>query len=82
MSKLAERRRALRETTTPPPAHLRRISDVAALTGVHVRTLRRWAEQELIEAQKVGPKLWYISLEDVQQVAETLKPGPKPQSKN
>ena len=81
MSKLAERRQAERESAnTPFPAHLRRISEVAAITGIPRRTLQRWASEGRIEAQRVGAKLWYINLDDVEHVAATLTYGPKPKT--
>ncbi len=81
MSKLTDRRAARRAATTPPPAHLRRVSDVAALTGIPRRTLQRWASEGRIEAHKHGPRLWYINMDDAQRLAETLTPGPKPKPK-
>ncbi|MCP4542666.1 MAG: helix-turn-helix domain-containing protein [Chloroflexi bacterium] len=78
MSKLAERRQAQQAKATPIPAHLRRISEVSAMTGIPNRTLREWAADDRIEAHRHGPKLWYINLKDAQRVAQTLKPGPKP----
>ena len=77
MSKLAERRRKQRKTDIPPEG-LRPIREASPLTGVPPRTIARWAQEGKIRAQKFGPRIWYVSVEDVQHLAETLRPGPKP----
>jgi len=61
--------------TTDP---LRPLREVAAITGIPRRTLRRWAGEGRIEAEKRGISQWYISVEDARRVSETLTPGPKP----
>jgi len=60
-----------------PPAHLRPIREATLITGVHARTIARWAEAGRIEAQRFGPRMWYVNLDDIEHVRATLKPGPK-----
>jgi excisionase family DNA binding protein len=77
MSKLAQRRQR-QATEELPPDHLRPIREASPLTGVPKRTIAQWAQQGRIEAQKFGPRIWYVNVDDVRRVAATLKPGPKP----
>ena len=60
---------------TPPPAGLHSTRDAAAATGVGLRTIQQWAQSGRIRAQRHGTKLWYVDLEDVERLAETMKPG-------
>lgn len=76
MNKLIERRKA--QATTAPPAHLITIRRAHQETGVTVRTIQNWASAGRITAQRDGPKLWLVSVEDVLRVAATLKPGKQP----
>ena len=77
MNKLQNRRQP--SPNDVPREGLVPIRQASPLSGVPARTIARWAQQELIEAQKFGPRIWYVNLDDVRRVAATLKPGPKPQ---
>ena len=78
MSKLQDRRARVKQQPDVPPAHLCTIRQAAPLTGIPKRTIAHWAQRGRIEAQKFGPRIWYVNLDDIRQVAATLKPGPKP----
>lgn len=53
---------------------LQSLRDVAVATGIPASTLRRWANDGRIRAEKRGAN-WRVSLEDAHQVSETLTPG-------
>jgi len=63
--------------TTLPASHLRPIREATILTGVPARTIARWAAADLIEAVRFG-RPWYVNLDDITNLKNTLKSGPKP----
>lgn len=73
-------RRQKRAQDNPIPEGMLPASLVATITGVPSSTLRRWAREGRVKAEKLGPKNWYIDPDDASRVAETLKPGPKPKT--
>lgn len=66
------------KTPEPPPDGMVTVRRAAADTGIAVRTIQTWAKEEQIQAQRHGPRLWYVDLDDCRHLAATLKPGPKP----
>ena len=55
-------------------ANLRPIHETSALTGIPANTLRRWARDGRIQAEKHGGK-WRVSVEDARRLSQTLVPG-------
>lgn len=49
-----------------PQERMRPIREVSEMTGVSAPTLRRWAAQGQVEAEKRYGKLWYIDPQDVE----------------
>jgi excisionase family DNA binding protein len=51
-----------------PPSKRRvlRLSSVAILVGVSVRTIRYWIELEHLPAHRRGPKLWFVYADDLE----------------
>jgi len=76
MSKTHDKRQAHKRPL--PPANLRPIREVSALTGITSSTLRRWAREGRITATRFGSKVWYVDPDEAGQLSRTLKPGRKP----
>jgi len=60
------------------PNNLVSVRDAARVTGVPARTIQRWAVEGRITAHRDGPRLWRVSIADVERVNATIKPGRKP----
>ncbi len=67
-------------TGNPPPEGMVTVRRASTNTGASVQSIREWAAAGLIAAQRHGPKMWYVDLEDCQRLAETMRTGPKPQT--
>jgi len=77
MSKLTERRAAQRQRAAAPNGMVT-TREASIRTGIPIRTIQRWAtEENKIRWKRRGPKILLVSLEDVKNVAATLKPGKK-----
>jgi len=58
----------------PESERLRPIREVAATTGVSVATIRRWAAEGQVVAEKRYGKLWYVLPEDVELLVASEEP--------
>jgi excisionase family DNA binding protein len=77
VAKARQRSRISRHIPNPPPAGLITTHQAGTTTGISTRTIAHWAATGQIEAQRHGPKMWYVSLEDVKHLAETTKAQPR-----
>jgi len=59
----------------PVEGRMRPIREVAAATGVAISTIRRWAGEGQVAAEKRYGKLWYVDPQDVELLVAMEEPG-------